>query len=201
MAKEPVLGRVKTRLGREIGPAQATRLYRATASAVLDRLAGDPRFETWLAMAPDVATASRTRALCRVRRRFGQGGGDLGQRLQRAAERAPAGPVLIIGTDIPEITPARVMAAFRALAGHDAVFGPAEDGGYWLVGLQRRPRTPRPFARVRWSSPHTLADTRANLTDLRLTEAAVLSDLDTAADLTRLARHVGRRILPASPVD
>jgi glycosyltransferase A (GT-A) superfamily protein (DUF2064 family) len=104
--------------------------------------------------------------------------------------------VVIIGTDIPGIAPAHIARAFRLLGGNDAVFGPATDGGYWLVGLRRRPRLLHPFARVRWSGPHALADTLANLQGRTTTFAATLADVDDAASL-RANAAFGRRVLPA----
>ncbi len=144
MAKVPVAGAVKTRLAREIGVAEATRFARVAATALLGRIGGDPRWQTIVAVAPDAGVASRCwpHRLARMR----QGGGDLGARMQRIFDRLPPGPVLIVGTDVPGITPAHIAQAFRLLGRHDAVFGPAADGGYWLVGLKRRPRVLPIFA-------------------------------------------------------
>jgi uncharacterized protein len=193
MAKTPVLGLVKTRLGRQIGPAHATRFFRSTASAVLGRLCRDQRFQTLLAIAPDAGV--HTRAFDRHIARLPQGGGDLGDRMLRAANLAPPGPVLIIGTDIPSIRSDVIVRAFRALADHDVVVGPAGDGGFWLIGFNRRPRAPRCFDGVRWSHAETLNDVLANLSGLRLARVDTLSDVDGADDLKRLARHVGRRVI------
>ena len=193
MAKTPVLGLVKTRLGREIGAAEATRVFRATSSAVLGRLSADRRFQTILAIAPDSGVTTRgfdTRIA-----RIPQGGGDLGDRMLRAAERAPPGPVLIIGTDIPSITPAILARALHALGRHDVVVGPADDGGFWMIGFKRRPNLPRCFTGVRWSHAETLADVLANLKDRRVARVETLSDIDNANDVRRLAHHIGRRVI------
>jgi glycosyltransferase A (GT-A) superfamily protein (DUF2064 family) len=109
-------------------------------------------------------------------------------------ERMPLGPVVIVGTDVPGIMPAHIAEAFRSLGRHDAVFGPAVDGGYWLVGLKRRPRLLIPFARVRWSSPHALADTLANLEGRALAFVATLSDVDDARGFATSAGSIGRRL-------
>jgi glycosyltransferase A (GT-A) superfamily protein (DUF2064 family) len=107
--------------------------------------------------------------------------------MQRLLDRAPPGPAVIIGTDVPHITRAHIWAAFRLLGRHDAVLGPAEDGGYWLIGLRRRPRILRPFRGVRWSTPHALSDTLANLHGRSVAEVAALFDVDTAADLYQVS--------------
>jgi hypothetical protein len=187
-AKAPRLGQVKSRLARDIGPVAACAFYRRTLAAVLRRLAGRGRWRTWIAVTPDSWTARRTLwpAGWTV---VPQGAGDLGVRMDRAMRALPPGPIVLVGTDIPGLRRRHVEDAFAALGRHDAVFGPAADGGYWLVGLRRRPRVPRLFCRVRWSSEHALADTLANLgrgrTAARL---ETLEDVDDGAALARWRR-------------
>jgi rSAM/selenodomain-associated transferase 1 len=192
MAKVPEAGRAKTRLAREVGVAAATRFARQATAALLQRVAHDRRWHTILAVSPDAGLASRCwpRGVARI----GQGRGDLGRRMQRIMERMPPGPVVIVGTDVPGIEPAHIAEAFRRLGRHDAVFGPATDGGYWLVGLKRRPRLLHPFANVRWSSRHALADTLANLAGRSVPFVATLSDVDDADDLRSNSACFGRRI-------
>jgi uncharacterized protein len=194
MVKVPRMGRVKTRLARDIGPAAAVRFYRANLGHVTHRLARDPRFQTCLAIAPDTDRA-RVAFPPQVLR-FGQGGGDLGQRMQRLFDRALPGPVIIIGTDIPAVTSEMIADAFKVLCTHDAVFGPATDGGYWLVGVRSARRTPHMFAHVRWSTEWALADTLRNLAGRRVGFVDVLSDVDSAADVRSQAWCLGRRIVP-----
>lgn len=194
MARAPVAGRVKTRLARDVGVAEATRFARHSLTALLARLAPDPRWRLILAITPDVSLADRVwQERVAV---IPQGRGDLGQRMQRLFDARPRGPLVIVGTDIPAVTPAHIAHAFRLLGRHDAVLGPADDGGYWLIGLRRRPRVLRPFAGVRWSGPNALADTRANLARSSVGLLARLSDVDSAADLARARPLLGRRILP-----
>ena len=193
MAKTPVAGRVKTRLAREVGVATATRFARHAAMAVLARMANHPAWHTIVAVTPDGGT--RRRSWPPYADHVPQGHGDLGLRMQRLMDRMAPGPVVIIGTDIPGIRVDHIRDAFRLLGQHDAVFGPATDGGYWLVGLRRRPRVPRIFQAVRWSSPHALADTVANLSGLSVARVAVLSDVDTAQDFARCTPIAGRRVI------
>ena len=103
----------------------------------------------------------------------------------RVFRTLPPGPVVIIGADIPGVTRTDIDAAFRALGDADAVFGPAEDGGYWLIGLARGRRTAPAglFNNVRWSTVHALADTKASLGDARIAHVRTLRDVDTAEDL------------------
>ncbi|NJM33484.1 MAG: DUF2064 domain-containing protein, partial [Rhodomicrobium sp.] len=99
-------------------------------------------------------------------------------------------PVVLIGSDIPGVAPAHIAAAFAKLGGCDAVFGPAEDGGFWLVGLKPRPRLEALFGDVRWSTEHALADTLTRLDVRKIGFAARLSDVDDARDYA-LAAHQG----------
>ncbi|MGH6815671.1 MAG: TIGR04282 family arsenosugar biosynthesis glycosyltransferase [Hyphomicrobiaceae bacterium] len=194
MVKEPAAGRVKTRLARSIGSVRAVAFYRHVGAAVLHRLSRPHRWQTYLAVTPDTAVVSRCWPVHVVR--VPQGPGDLARRMQRLMDRSWKGPVAIVGSDIPAIRPVHIAEAFRQLGGHDAVFGPAPDGGYWLVGLRRIPRILRPFGAVRWSGPYALADTRANLAGRRIAETACLFDVDTIEDYRRAAAWYGRRILP-----
>lgn len=191
MARAPRLGCVKRRLARDIGDIAALRFYRAHTAALLRDLGGDARWTTWLAVTPD-AVARDPRGLWSFRGPvIAQGGGDLGRRMFRLFEALPPGPVVIVGSDIPGISRGRVFAAFRALGANDWVFGPAEDGGYWLVGARRRPVIRNPFQGVRWSTAQTLEDTLANIRAANLPDNNVafverLRDVDTGADFAQL---------------
>lgn len=194
MAKAPMVGAVKTRLAAEIGVVAAARFYRVTARNVIARLAADPRWHTVLAVTPE-ASLHESFWPADVPR-ISQGQGDLGARMQGIMDRMPPGPVIIVGTDIPRIAPASIARAFRLLGGNDAVLGPAGDGGYWLAGLRRSPRVLTPFAGVRWSSRHALADTRANLEGARVALADTLQDVDDAKGYRRL-QGAGARVVLA----
>ncbi|MBV9749746.1 MAG: TIGR04282 family arsenosugar biosynthesis glycosyltransferase [Acetobacteraceae bacterium] len=182
-ARAPRLGTVKRRLARDIGDRAALRFHESTATALLRGLARDRRFRTILAVTPDRA---RWRAPVP---RVGQGRGDLGARMYHACARMSRGQIVIVGSDIPGVGADDVAAAFRALGGADAVFGPALDGGYWLVGLGPR-RPAQPFAGVRWSSEHALADTLANFRGRRVAFLRTMRDVDTADDLRAVGRPV-----------
>lgn len=194
MARDPVAGRSKTRLAREAGVGRATAFARVCAAAVMRRLACDPRWKTHIAVTPDTAVRRPTwPCSCEI---IAQGHGDLGRRMQRLFARLLPGPVLIVGTDIPRIRTQHIARAFALLGSCDAVLGPAGDGGYWLVGLRRRPRILAPFGKVRWSGPHAFADTLSNLSDKTVGIAATIGDVDDLRALRREARFAGRVVLP-----
>ncbi len=177
-ARAPRLGTVKRRLAACIGAMAAMAFYRATLAATLRRLAADRRFRTVVAVTPDRARGPWRLGLPVVPQR----GGDLGARMDRVARRHRGQRVAIVGADIPGLRASDVAAAFRRLRAAHACFGPAEDGGYWLVALGAR-RPARPFGGVRWSSPHALADTLANFGRRHVALLQTLRDVDTAADL------------------
>ena len=173
---------MKSRLARDIGCVAAWTFYRRTAAGVLRRLGRDGRWQPWLAITPDYGGGD---PWPRNWRTIGQGGGDLGRRMHRAMRALPPGPAIIVGTDIPDLGAAHIAHAFRALGDHDAVFGPAADGGYWLVGFRRSPRIPDAFEGVRWSTEHALEDTLANLVGLDVAFLETLEDVDDGAALSR----------------
>lgn len=181
MLKQPRAGRVKTRLGQDIGMVRAAWWFRHQTRQLIRRL-HDPRWHLVLAIAPDAAL--HTRSFPHGPSRIKQGQGHLGARMGRIFHALPPGPVAIIGGDIPGITPAHIKRAFEALGWADAVFGPATDGGYWLVGLHRTRVPASLFYGVRWSSEHALSDTVASLGASRIAYVDRLRDVDRAADLS-----------------
>ena len=193
MVKEPRLGRVKTRLGREIGAVAATAFYRCVTANLVRRLARDRHWRTVLAVAPDSAMASPFWP--GDIERGPQGQGDIGQRMARQLSRDRSGPAVLVGSDISGLRASHIAEAFDLLRRNQLVFGPAEDGGFWLVGVNPRVAIAKLFDGVRWSGPHALADTLKNASGLRIGLAATLADVDDAASYRRTA-HGGRRVTP-----
>ena len=190
-AKAPVPGRVKTRLARTVGTEVATATYRALAERTLATAAAARRagvvgaIELWLDPDSDPA------AIAPWRDRFGvtietQAGVDLGARMRNAlcASIARGIPAILIGTDVPGYDLAYLARAAAALERHNAVIGPAEDGGYVLVGLARDIDV---FGGVPWSTPEVLAATRARLAGAGAShvELPPLWDVDTLDDYLR----------------
>lgn len=189
MVKEPLAGRVKTRLGGDIGMTSAAWWFRHQSSSLLRRIT-DPRWDTLLAVSPDKQGLT-SRIWPRDLMRIPQGNGNLGHRMARVFAILPPGPTLIIGADIPGIRRHHIQKAFMALGNNEAVFGPAFDGGFWLVGLKRTSAQPRTlFRNVRWSTQHALADSKASLLNLRIAQIDTLRDVDTQADLIRTDTNI-----------
>lgn len=196
LAKVPLPGLAKTRLIPALGPQGAARLQRQlTRTAVQTAL--DARLGTVTLWCAPHAQHRFFRALhqttgvhCLV-----QASGDLGERMHTAFRlHCAQGPLLLTGTDCPPLTPDHLRQAAQALLdGEDAVFHPAEDGGYVLVGL-RRPQAAL-FEHIAWSTDAVMAQTRerASAAGLRLRELETLWDLDVPADLARWRAWQDRR--------
>lgn len=189
MAKAPAAGFAKTRLIPALGPAGAA----ALAARLLDRCLAAAQAAALgpvdLCCAPDAQHAAFRPHIAGVGvQTSDQGEGDLGSRMLRAFERwfGACDRVLLIGTDCPALDAQTLRAAAASLDEFDAVFVPALDGGYALVGL-RRP-LPGIFIDMRWSTPDVMFETRRRLTldGVSHHEMTALPDIDDAADLVHL---------------
>lgn len=182
-AKAPIAGTVKSRLSRGIGAVRATSWYRRALVRTL-RTAAAAGLPLRVSAFP---CAHRFRAHSAVAARLSdQPGGDLGRRMAGVAQRA-GGASLIVGCDIPDLTPAILRAGAAALRGHDLVLGPARDGGFYLVGLRTPAHASRLYRGVRWSSAFALADTLANVPKhWRVAFLPTLRDVDLPEDLDAL---------------
>lgn len=159
--------------------------FRRQSAALLQRL-DDPRWRLVLAVTPD-REGLQSRVWPAHLARVPQGRGDLGARMARLLRCLSPGPVCIVGADIPALGKPHVARAFAALGDHDAVFGPAVDGGFWLVGMKRVAAPPATLFRgVRWSTPHALSDSMTSMGGQRIALVDTLRDVDSAADLDPL---------------
>lgn len=156
-AKAPVMGRAKTRLAADIGQVQAHRLYCAMLSKVI-RQVQDPRWDIIIMVNP--AQAIGKVPAWRGLRQLPQVEGTLSPKLAQAF--ANKGPIIVIGTDCPQITRRDIAEGFKQLKRHKAVFGPAADGGFWLMGMNG-PVKADIFDNVRWSHQDTLKDISTNI--------------------------------------
>lgn len=183
----PVPGKTKTRLIPILGALGAAELQRTLTLKSLSTVTAPTLGNT------DVVYCYTGASRAMVRRWLGpqpvglmeQKGGHLGERMRTVLfESFDRGfrQVILVGTDIPQMTPAHLEAAFHALNRHDLVLGPSKDGGYWLVGLNQKADL---FQRIQWGSPAVLRQTLAAASKLGLvaTRITTLNDMDTEADL------------------
>lgn len=191
-AKAPVAGTVKTRLIPLLGAAGAAALQERLITQALSvaHAAMPDRLELWCApdtTHPFLQTAAQERGTTL----HAQQGDDLGERMAHAftATLRTARYAICIGADCPALTVQHLRNAAAALRdGHDAVFVPAEDGGYALIGLARD--EPRLFDGIAWGRAQVMAQTRARLRELKLRwhELETLWDVDRPEDWQRLQR-------------
>lgn len=219
VAKQPVPGRCKTRLCPPLQPAEAAELYQAFLTDLMQRLAhlagagptagcmAGPTgglaggiagglsggLACGVAYTPESDPAYFQQHAPAVLEHMVQQGGDFGERLdsiaRRCLERGDE-QVVIMSSDSPNLPSDLLLSAFDRLRTADVVLGPAEDGGYYLIGL--RAYTPQVFQNITWSTEVVLAQTleRAHAAGLVTALLPPWYDVDTVADLHRLAEDV-----------
>jgi len=193
-AKEPLAGKVKTRLAPPLEAGEATELYRLFLEETVAAMGGGA-WDLVLCYAGDGAFFRRAFPGVRL---LPQGEGDLGERLERALRSLLAegyGAAALIGSDTPDLPPVLVERAFAALRRAPAVVAPSLDGGYVLVGERRH--TPELFAGIPWSSAGVLAATRARATE-RGIELGEIDGWDDVDELASLRRFIARSPSSAS---
>jgi rSAM/selenodomain-associated transferase 1 len=188
-ARAPVAGYAKTRLIPRLGPEGAAELQRLLIARTMRTAlaAGLGPVSIWCA--PDCShplfgAIGRESGVSL----YAQRGADLGARMVGAFDMlCGAGSALLVGTDCPALTVAMLRDAARCLSdGDDAVFIPAEDGGYVLIGLRRS--VPSLFDAIEWGTDRVMAQTRERLRESRLrwVELAPCWDVDRPQDVDRL---------------
>lgn len=186
--RAPEPGRVKTRLAAAIGDAAALRVYRRLAEHTMAqaRTLAAEGVAIRVHYAPADAGEAVRAWLGEGPRYLPQADADLGARMQDAFARAfadGAERVVIVGSDLPEVSAPLLRRAFALLDAHPAVIGPARDGGYYLLGL--RGMIEDIFRGIEWSTSDVLRTTLERLSAAGVQPAAleVLSDVDTVDDL------------------
>lgn len=181
--KYPVPGQVKTRLAGALGDDAAAAWYREMAELVLERTAADEAYRRILFVSPEERILDFVRWLP-DETFLPQRGAELGERMAGAVSQLLGfgGYALLIGTDVPDISKAVIVQAFDLLCLHDVVIGPAEDGGYYLIGMKQAHTTL--FDGIAWSTPEVLPATLGKIAMLGLSYALLpeLADIDTIED-------------------
>ena len=186
-AKAPTPGRVKTRLEADVGAPRAVRIYRSLGRDTVDGLRGGPyRLMVYVDPPGPETTAAMHEWLGRDGIEYRpQSEGDLGARMAQAFDECleEADQVCIVGTDIPGIDRDTVLRAFDTLQDENVVFGPATDGGYYLVAMSQR--HPGLFSDIAWSTPAVLETTLARASEAGVNVALLdaKTDVDTLADV------------------
>jgi rSAM/selenodomain-associated transferase 1 len=191
LIKFPVPGTVKTRLAKDIGEAAATEIYRQLAEEVLLRTRPETREYERIIFYSPTDMLGRFEEWIPGERFRPQKGGDVGEVMSNAFNEMfdyGAAKAVVTGTDIPGLHRGIIGQAFSELDRSEVVIGPAEDGGYYLIGM----KLPRPevFHGISWGTAKVLRETLSRIKELQLTPSilAPLSDLDNVGDLPALDR-------------
>ena len=183
MVKEPRPGKVKTRLGNDIGMIEAAWWYRHQSLSLIRNMV-HPKWETVIAVTPDIE-GQKSRVWPPELKRISQGKSDLGERMLKIIESFRVGPICIIGSDIPDVSIEKIDRAFTLLMRNEFVIGPTLDGGFWLFGARKiRTISKKTFKNVRWSSIYAYEDTIKTLETERWATCDILRDVDNGTDFT-----------------
>jgi rSAM/selenodomain-associated transferase 1 len=186
-AKSPESVNVKTRLASHLDEKERLKLYAALLDGTVEKLRDIPGADTLISYAGD-GEYFRKFGL----RMFPQSGGDLGRKMHIAIDKVLGEGYLkavLVGVDIPGLSAEIIRRAFNLLEECDAVFGPASDGGYYLVGLKAPAEDI--FTGIEWSTEATLKQTlaKAESAGLKVSFTDTLSDIDRPEDLEKLLSH------------
>ena len=190
MAREPVAGRVKTRLTPELTPGDAALLYQAFLRDTLGKIGSLPGVTPVVAYTPGTAEELFRRIAPENALLLSQAGGDLGERLHHVSSELflrGYSRVVIVGSDSPDLPRNYLELAFDRLGENDIVLGPCDDGGYYLIGLSCGPE-PSIFTGIPWSSSRVFATTLRKADSLGLSVGILprWHDIDTFEDLRTL---------------
>ncbi len=204
IAKYPTAGAVKTRMTPPLSGEEAAALHEACLRMVCENVASVGTLETKLVVTPDDRTIDLARHVgFHEAEAWPQGDGDLGDRLSRAVARAfdsDARNVLRLGADSPTLPISRLREALDALTDHQAVLGPCDDGGYYLLGLSAA--TPALLTGIDWGSDCVADQTRrrADEAGIDLHQLSTWYDLDRFEDIVRARRDLTDADLSARPM-
>lgn len=188
-AKYPEPGKVKTRLGNSLGHDHSFMIYEAMLLDMIDKLALQNLYSCCFYIFPPEATNAFSAKYCLDNDRvFPQEGFDLGERMFNSfVHQISLGSdqVICIGSDIPAISLVDLDSAFSILSTHDAVLGPAEDGGYYLIGINKKAISNSFFSDISWSTSSVFSETISKMENIGLSYNSIhpLRDLDDLSDL------------------
>ena len=179
-ARAPVYGTVKQRLAQDIGKQAALEFYQHTLTSQLEQLSG----EMWNLTIAAASAPEAHHPMFDSFNTISQREGDLGYRMVSTLAHFEGTNRIIIGSDIPSINTTHIRDAFTALRDYDLVFGPACDGGFWLVGCNAdfvagQDTASHFMKNVRWSTEHALSDTLLTVPpQYRVATVCTLADVD-----------------------
>ena len=205
MLKYPQPGTVKTRLSNTLGAERAAELYRFFVACELRTLHNLPH-PILLSCHPQKPVSAYRDWLGEGYSYISQGEGDLGVKMRTSVQTAfdrGLSQAVLIGSDLPQLPATYLSCALAQLQDHDAVIGPAHDGGYYLLGLKRNTFHAGLFQGIPWSTSQVMAQTQEKLRSYALTTFVLpsLRDIDTLEDLKHLLTSQGLAVDPPQALE
>tara|TARA_B100002052_G_scaffold322_1_gene309 strand:- start:2247 stop:2810 length:564 start_codon:yes stop_codon:yes gene_type:complete len=177
-ARRPEIGVGKTRLKKRIGKILGANFYHRNLSKLLRTLNSDNRINTSLYVTPDSATYNWPKYISYKIKRFPQGKGNIGNKMIRILNQNKEAK-LLIGSDIPHITLSVLNEAWKKLHNCNVLLGPAQDGGFWLIGFSKRTNIKNLFKNINWNRKDTLKQVKNNIhTKYKVLYTKTLKDID-----------------------
>ena len=168
-----ILERVKSSLESLGGVAKLGDIY-----YVYKKINSDKRIELKLCVTPDTALQDWPKSVFPKIKRLPQGPGDIGEKMWRIFSKNPK-KTIIIGSDIPDISSKIIFKAWKKLYSSNIVFGPAEDGGFWLIGISQSKKVKGLFNNIIWSKQNTLEQVKNNIhSSKKISYVDTLKDID-----------------------
>ena len=177
-ARRPEVSIGKTRLKKRIGKALGANFYHRNLLRTILKLHDDKRIKLKLCVTPDSALKDWSNSIFPQIERIRQGRGDIGERMWRILSKGN-NKTIIIGSDIPDITSKIILSAWKKLYSSNIVFGPAKDGGFWLIGISNNKKFKGLFNNILWSKKNTLNQVKKNIhPSEKISYVNTLEDID-----------------------
>ena len=177
-ARRPEISVGKTRLKKRIGRILGANFYYYNLIQTIKRLNSDKRINITICATPDSSIRSWPKNVFSTIPRIAQGSGDIGTKMWKVLSDSSSKKI-IIGSDIPNITSKIIITAWKKLYSSQIVFGPSEDGGFWLIGLSQNHKIKKLFNNVNWSRNDTLDQVVNNInSSVNVSYVDTLIDID-----------------------
>jgi len=177
-ARRPEISVGKTRLKKRIGRILGSNFYYYNLMQTIKRLGADKRINITICTTPDSSIKNWPKNIFFTIPRIAQGPGDIGMKMWKILSDNSSKKI-IIGSDIPNITSKIIIKAWKKLYSSQIVFGPSEDGGFWLIGLSQNHKIKKLFYNVDWTKNNTLEQVECNINaSIKISYVDTLIDID-----------------------
>jgi len=177
-ARRPEISVGKSRLKNKIGRALGASFYYNNLLKTIVKINADKRINLKLCITPDSAIQDWPKSIFPRIKRLPQGTGDIGEKMGRVFSKSQK-KTIIIGSDIPDISSKIILNAWKKLYSSNIVFGPAEDGGFWLIGISQSKKIKGLFNNINWSQKNTLEQVKNNIHPAKkISFVTTLKDVD-----------------------